>query len=536
MLYAEVSLEDILKKVSEYLKDNHDVSSDSKSVFKKNAFYHRSLFKCEVWITQQFAVENFESFGYGDFLTLLERKVSALPSFVQKYLGSNGTHDKPSLKASMSYQLLYLLVAQASHSLLEKESLSIQNVLDLFTMQFPLIPFSIDKEGSLEALEDIVKSNKSNPVSKSVLFSSALLSPQNVNSSSETHISSKDAIEVLLRAPMLKDLNKWSHWDVLFAPSLGPLTIWLLNATNTKELLCLVTRSGNVIRIDHTATVDSFLEASIRGCPFRTALNLISLFVLYGGEKNVHSSLLKCHTEKAFKVIMNNKDQSEDKSEHNMGILNASKFVLECLAYLPTEFRCFATNLLLSGFRSIAKEAPSAILSQCRHAEDHLMLHEIGLSLGIMEWINDYKSKKSSGFDQEKDMSTSYPPADRKGIISTKVDVHRVEGKVGSVIGRNIGVKRRSSASNNGEDSAKKIIESIRREEFGLDLNISTKEDSILKKQHARLGRALHCLSQELYSQDSHFLLELVRHHFHACYCGSPCFMFLSCYVTLFHV
>nr|GEW23166.1 histidine kinase-, DNA gyrase B-, and HSP90-like ATPase family protein [Tanacetum cinerariifolium] len=123
--HCEVSLEDILKKVSDYLKDNHDVSSDSNSVFGRNAFFHRNLFKCEVWITQQFAVENFESFGHGDFLTLLERKVSELPSFVQKYLGSNGTHDKPSLKASMSHQLLDLLVAQASHSLSEKESLSL---------------------------------------------------------------------------------------------------------------------------------------------------------------------------------------------------------------------------------------------------------------------------------------------------------------------------------------------------------------------------------------------------------------------------
>ncbi|GKG37833.1 hypothetical protein Tco_0457056, partial [Tanacetum coccineum] len=110
-----------------------------------------------------YSVDNFESFGYGDFLTLLERKVSALPSFVQEYLGSNGTHDKPSLKASMSRQLLDLLVAQASHSLSEKESLSIQNVLELLTMQFPLIPFSIDKDGSQKALEDIVKSNKSIP-------------------------------------------------------------------------------------------------------------------------------------------------------------------------------------------------------------------------------------------------------------------------------------------------------------------------------------------------------------------------------------
>ncbi|GKE39712.1 histidine kinase-, DNA gyrase B-, and HSP90-like ATPase family protein, partial [Tanacetum coccineum] len=65
--------------------------------------------------------------------------------------------------------------------------------------------------------------------------------------------------------------------------------------------------------------------------------------------------------------------------------------------------------------------------------------------------------------------------------------------------------------NSNEEDSAKKIIELIRKEEFGLNPDTSTKEDNTLKKQHARLGRALQCLSQELYSQDSHFLLELVQ-------------------------
>ncbi|GJX91657.1 histidine kinase-, DNA gyrase B-, and HSP90-like ATPase family protein [Tanacetum coccineum] len=66
--------------------------------------------------------------------------------------------------------------------------------------------------------------------------------------------------------------------------------------------------------------------------------------------------------------------------------------------------------------------------------------------------------------------------------------------------------------NSNEEESAKKIIERIRREEFGLGSDISaTQKYSILKKEHSRLGEALHCLSQELYSQDSHFLLELVR-------------------------
>ncbi|GKF62068.1 histidine kinase-, DNA gyrase B-, and HSP90-like ATPase family protein [Tanacetum coccineum] len=69
-----------------------------------------------------------------------------------------------------------------------------------------------------------------------------------------------------------------------------------------------------------------------------------------------------------------------------------------------------------------------------------------------------------------------------------------------------------SEGKDNEEESAEKIIECIRREEFGLRSDISaTKKSSILKKEHSRLGVALHPLSQELYSQDSHFLLELVR-------------------------
>ncbi|XP_076948185.1 protein NO VEIN-like [Bidens hawaiensis] len=513
---CEVSHEDILKKVSEFLKDNHDAMGDDSTSLGKNAIFLRNLYKCEAWLTQQFAVENFESFGYGDFLTFLERNISALPSSCQKYFVADGPHNKSSVNACMSRELLDLLVAQASLNLSENDNITTQDVVELLARQFPLIPFKMEKEGSLKTLEDIVKANKGNPVAKSILFSAALLSHPNVNSSSETHISSKNAVEVLLSAPMLTDLNKWSHWDVLFAPSLGPLSIWLLNQTNTKDLLCLVTRSGSVIRIDQTATVDSFLEASIRGSSFQTAVKLLSLFAFYGGEKNVPSSLLKCHVEKAFKVIVND-DLSKDKSQLNCGISRASVFFLECLAHLPKEFHCFTTDLLLSGFQSIVKEAPLSVLSQCRNTEDRLMLHEIGFSLGIMEWIDDYntfsftESSKSTDFVQEKVTSTSFSHLKKKEILSTKDhDVEKEECKVVSLIERNVGFKQNLAISIN-EDESTMIIERIRREEFGLDSNISAKEDSILKKQHARLGRALHCLSQELYSQDSHFLLELVQ-------------------------
>ncbi|XP_071715777.1 protein NO VEIN-like [Rutidosis leptorrhynchoides] len=62
------------------------------------------------------------------------------------------------------------------------------------------------------------------------------------------------------------------------------------------------------------------------------------------------------------------------------------------------------------------------------------------------------------------------------------------------------------------DESAKASIECIRREEFGLhSYMLAIEQDNILKKQCTRLAETLHSLSQELYSRESHFLLELVR-------------------------
>eukprot|EP01018_Ginkgo_biloba_P022527 Gb_14920 [translate_table: standard] len=64
------------------------------------------------------------------------------------------------------------------------------------------------------------------------------------------HMTSVDVVKCLMKAPMLLDLDEWSHWDRVFAPSLGPLLNFLGKEHNTSNLLCLVTRSGKMIRID----------------------------------------------------------------------------------------------------------------------------------------------------------------------------------------------------------------------------------------------------------------------------------------------
>lgn len=315
--------------------------------------------------------------------------------------------------------------------------------------------------------------------------------------------------------------------------------------------------------------MDSFLEAFLRGSSFETAVHLLSLVALYGGDCHVPLSLLKCHARKAFEVIIRNSLDGElDKSKefvmhgnpldrvvifaeaaHNgenkkrcgsdRAISIASKFILDFLGCLPVEIHKFVANLLLTGLQFVTKEAPMAILNECKNMKHRCMLHDVGLSLGIVEWINDYNAFCLTR-PQELTMSSTQPSL-IDAFECTSTNVYTAEtGDNLPFMGNEVSVPLVTSQPNeqhkevctikndmetsvniaheskhfplgdevNGPDT---IIESIRREEFGLGPDLMASESSMLKKQHARLGRALHCLSQELYSQDSHFLLELVN-------------------------
>ncbi|KAJ0093916.1 hypothetical protein Patl1_26033 [Pistacia atlantica] len=588
-----VTAEQIIRKVSTYFEMDHEILSNGESALNRIFVFLRKLCNCETWLAEQFSVKEFKSLGFGEFFVFLEKYTSLLPIEMHKFL-LGVTSERSPLEVSLLNHLLIVLVSQASNSLWENETITKQMISALLVRQFPLLSFKIVENGSMENFLEIVGKHKNYVISKCIVFSETLLGislsdslayKENIlletnevrtDTAQRTRISgsvtSKDAIEVLLRAPMLSELNSWSHWELVYAPSLGPLLEWLLNEVSVKELFCLVTKEGKVIRIDHSATVDSFFGAALEGSSFQTAVKLLSSFALAGGGKHAPLSLLKRHAQHAFEVIFKNNMENVDGGDcqnsvmhgkvlsrqamldevamgklsgevHNQLIkLNkavpiASRFVLDCLSYLPSEFHGFAADVLLFGLRSIIKDAPSAILSECNQIEERVMLHEVGLSLGIVEWIHDYREFCSTPVtDLLTSCGTSCLEAARSELHAGLRYMQNAVGKYSCTKDELIGADGLNEvhsevhtvhcdAPPSGIDNcftqplygvteyseAAQIVESIRREEFGLDQNLSNMESIMLKKQHARLGRALHCLSQELYSQDSHFLLELVQ-------------------------
>ena len=55
------------------------------------------------------------------------------------------------------------------------------------------------------------------------------------------------------------------------------------------------------------------------------------------------------------------------------------------------------------------------------------------------------------------------------------------------------------------------IVDTIRKEEFGFGVELDPASKQLRQRQNERIGRALQRLSQELYSKDTHFVLELVQ-------------------------
>lgn len=582
------STEDIIRKIGDYFDLDSEVYRFSNSPVQNKITLSRKLRNCESWVTEQFCAQNFSSLGYGDFLLFLEKYVCHLPNELLKFLDGDRCV-KSSFGACLPSNQLAVLVSQALTSLWENQTVTQHMISLLLRRQFPSIGFEVMEDVSVEDFLDTLGKYETGVTSKSVLFSATMMEKYHNNlseittdrfdigqelSSSRT-FTSKNAIEVLLRAPMLSDLSKWSHWDLMFAPFLGSLVSWLLDEVNTKELLCLVSRDGKVIRIDPSATLDSFLEAAVQGSSFQTAVNLLSLFCLVGGVKYAPLSLLKCHSRHAFEVMLRNSAENTEVSGDRNSLLPGeafnsmkisseiltdnmrvkyskhmhkmnkaasilSRFVLDCLGHLPTEFHSFAADVLLSGMQSVFKNAASAILCECMNKEERLMLHEVGLSLGILEWIDDYHAFISNDsanmysadgscldamkaeispelmHNQEILENSSVTEGDMVlspvsgGFTRGCSDISKAVDMEQSNCDKPVSNSLRGQPRHLEDRDATLVIESIRRDEFGLDPSLSDIESSLLKKQHARLGRALHCLSHELYSQDSHFILELV--------------------------
>lgn len=92
---------------------------------------------------------------------------------------------------------------------------------------------------------------------------------------------------------------------------------------------------------------------------------------------------------------------------------------------------------------------------------------------------------------------TSSLPADSNEVDDDDIMVTLDDGEV--------------SVLDSPKSLCRQLIDQIRQEEFGVNIVLSEDGERLMTKQQERLGRSLERLSSDLYSKDTHFVLELIQ-------------------------
>lgn len=382
-------------------------------------------------------------------------------------------------------------------------------------------------------------------------------------------MSKVQALASLLSCPLLEDLGEWSQWELVFKPLHGSLKDFIERNAGTTHLAALEVSPGLLLRITTDTGVKCFSTAAQNLDPVGTAGHLVSMVVAYG-IANAPTALLANHMQTALAAAVAREDLSQ--SEEDVSCYSTvAKFLLACLLRIPTKTcKALMQQVFLEPFAQVLGQAKSkqVLTTVAQSDPQHITcLHRLGILLGITDWIKDFQKKlvqpqrphylnnavveqgkvsdidleSSGGSDDYEDpdvlnssfTSSSLNPSPQQGNGEEEEDVEVEEEEeddeelyefapvsdkeasdVSSEVERNQEEEQaemNGAQENNALSCEQALIEEIRKSEFGIGVELTPEGQKLMQVHQDRLGRSLDRLSTELYSKDTHFVLELIQ-------------------------
>lgn len=359
------------------------------------------------------------------------------------------------------------------------------------------------------------------------------------------------AARCLSAAPLLVDLLEWSHWTAVFQPSLGPLPEFLRSSRTTTALKlprALATADGRLLKLpDGGGPADGFSAAIKRGCPEEAAGELLAVVIDCGSLEL--SPLTRLITAATAGLSARLASPPGD----------AASFWIRMIGLLPRELRApMARAVLLPAFTEAAGKHHSHILLREAAEGDEAsqsLLAALGLELGEAAWYNQWASQwqqsgeeggsLTSGSHQKKHNSRAAGygpeavpmdlpswlaplpqavtvikgPSGEEAKDPTAAGMSDLQMKGGGLEGTTqhpdpyMGSEVDAGAGGGNLEEAKAVVEDIRKKLGILPRHKGMDEDvqRCLDEYPKLMGNACDKLSTELYSTDSHFVLELIQ-------------------------
>ncbi|XP_070708112.1 uncharacterized protein [Pempheris klunzingeri] len=559
-------------KVKQFLKDN--LSTQTSTITLAH------LVSLERKLTKHFQVKDFLSLEQGNFLEFLVKHIQLLQDTVgcTLILGS-GSMDLAGSGFRPTRQDMFEFIKQCG-------DINFADPDELSHIEFALRSHYRVRDsgdlgyGTLRMLASLVQRQRGlvGGGLSQVYYESALFT-KHVKSSTEVgceavgrlgEMSKAQALASLLSCPLLEDLSEWSQWELIFKPLHGSLKDFIeRNAANT-GLAALEVTPGLLLRITTHTGDKHFSSAATALDPIGTAGHLVSM-VVADGIVNAPTALLANHMESSLAEAVGKEDLSQAEESR------VAKFLLACLTRIPAR-TCQAVmqQVFLEPFSRVLGQAKSkqVLIAVAQSDPKHMnCLHQLGLLLGITDWVKDYQKK----LNPQQNQNCTMPPATMEQAKSNLIDfessslsaldmredeyleengvdnsfasshlsqnLDQVNGEVSegedeeelyeltslpngeasSVSSEAEGGEEQSEMSvADGKDAAscqpvtaldlqRAIIEDIRKSEFGVGVELNAEGQKLMQVHQDRLGRSLDRLSTELYSKDTHFVLELIQ-------------------------
>lgn len=377
----------------------------------------------------------------------------------------------------------------------------------------------------------------------------------------------QQAVEHVLACPfVVVDVAQFTNWREQYAPALGSLRSFVCtheiilldhasrstasSLSQTSSLMFVACQNGDLIRLNESASA-SDLELHARNATARAspvsarfvATTLVSLYVTCGGGSDFPMQLVQVHVRSLVAAA------AEREGKHDRDGHASCQFALDVLSSTPADFRPFMCDVLQQAILASVSSPASTFGEQLWRASSSdaeramlIMLDRRGaLSLSESQRIawskqaqgattsdaNDGDAVLPNATTSRNDPATGDTADHRQGMQFDGENKPTSESSevVSAYFNSNVtrtdddGVAMESSSpsaqlslTEDSTESCKAFIEDLRRQQFGVGLEIQDEAArAVLGIQRKRLERALKRLSDELYSENTHFVLELLQ-------------------------
>ena len=313
-----------------------------------------------------------------------------------------------------------------------------------------------------------------------------------------------DALAAIMQVPCLADVGSWTCWDSMYLPLHGSLRSFVSSCTS-HNLLVVEGHIGRFFRLDPSSSAETFLCALASGDSWSAAVSLLSVVIKCGGISHAPLALLRSYIARWLR------------GTHVMSDAERCSILVKIVAYLPAPFHTEAAlvDIVLGDVcsalhRDIVKLVESS--KDWHHALEALNTLGMPISTQSLSLAATGSLQRTLDSDATAESPRAQPKQSTRAPLTVKDTLDAFASTMSPIGSATSAAHAPATSALPDVAACRAAIAAIRRDEFGLASDKGVDDsDPILRKQHARLSRALEMISKELYSLDSHALLELLQ-------------------------